>query len=504
MKHNHTAEISKRQSKLSARLSRQSGMNKNDPVFSGGNEELAMSHRIQATNHGGIALIHRLVCQVGLAKEIDNSLSLLKNHCPYHESDHILNIAYNVLCGGRTLDDIENLRQDAAYMDALGAERIPDPTTAGDFLRRFELKDITALQMAINTTRMKVWKKQPKSFFKRAIIDIDGTIVGTEGECKEGMDMSYKGIWGFAPLLVTLANTKEVLFTRNRSGNRPSHDGAFDYLDPAVDLVRSGGFKKVLLRGDTGFSSTEKFDYWTKSNVQFVFGIACKKNLVELADAIENDKWTKLRRDGQKTLGKNRAKMDRVKDERIRYREYRHITLEEEHYSEFSYQPTKCQKTYRVVVVRKALRIEKGQQLLVPEIRYFFYISNAPKSEMTARQVIRHSNERCDQENLIEQTKNGVHAMRMPCREMLANDAYIVAASLAWNLKAWTSLLWHDKTEGETILKMEFRRFANGIIEIPCQVVKSGRRIIHRFLAYTIWLESVFKTHARLRRLKFA
>ena len=152
-----------------------------------------------------------------------------------------------MLCGGRTLDDIEHLRQDTAYMDALGAERIPDPTTAGDFLRRFELKDVTRLQMAINTARKRVWKKQPKSFLDRAIIDIDGTIVGTTGECKEGMDMSYKGIWGFAPLLVTLANTKEVLSTRNRSGNRVSQDGAFNYLAPAVELVREGGIQASAL-----------------------------------------------------------------------------------------------------------------------------------------------------------------------------------------------------------------------------------------------------------------
>ena len=317
MKHNHTTEISKRQAEILTRLSRDSRLDKSGPVLSGGNEELLMSERVQATCHGGMALIHRMVRQIGLAEEIDSSLSLLKNHCPYHESDHVLNIAYNVLCGGRTLDDIEHLRQDTAYMDALGAERIPDPTTAGDFLRRFELKDVTRLQMAINTARKRVWKKQPKSFLDRAIIDIDGTIVGTTGECKEGMDMSYKGIWGFAPLLVTLANTKEVLSTRNRSGNRVSQDGAFNYLAPAVELVREGGFKQVLLRGDSAFSVSEDFDHWTKSKVQFVFGIACTKNLVKAAEGIEEVKWRNLKRDGCKTLGKNRVKMDRVKSERI-------------------------------------------------------------------------------------------------------------------------------------------------------------------------------------------
>ncbi len=79
-----------------------------------------------------------MVVRSGLVKEIDENLELLKMHVPYHESDHILNLAYNVLSGNERLEDIELHRQDSGYLDALGAQRIPDPTTAGDFTRRFE------------------------------------------------------------------------------------------------------------------------------------------------------------------------------------------------------------------------------------------------------------------------------------------------------------------------------------------------------------------------------
>jgi hypothetical protein len=151
---------------------------------------------------------------------------LFKIHLPYHESDHVLNLAYNALCDGQCLEDLERRRQDEAYLNALGAARIPDPTTAGDFCRRFGPQHLAALHQAFDAVRRKVWARQPAEFFREAQLDVDGTIVATDGECKGGMDISYKGEWGYHPLVVSLANTGEVLRVVNRPGNRPSHEGA--------------------------------------------------------------------------------------------------------------------------------------------------------------------------------------------------------------------------------------------------------------------------------------
>src|SRR5881628_4165687 len=114
--------------------------------------------------------------------------SCSKSTCLYHESDHWLNIAYNIVAGGERLEDIELRRQDEVFLNGLGAERIPDPTTAGDFTRRFSEPDITALQECLNRARLKVWKVQPEGFLKEAFIDVDGTIAGTCGECKQGIE----------------------------------------------------------------------------------------------------------------------------------------------------------------------------------------------------------------------------------------------------------------------------------------------------------------------------
>ncbi len=471
-------------------------------MLGGGNERFEMAQRVQATNFGGIGLVHRLVRQLGLARLIDESVDVFDGPSPYRTSDHVLNMAYNVVCGGRTLDDLEYRRQDAAFMDALGATRLPDPTTAGDFLRRFGRGEIDDLSEAFNVARTRVWQKKDDDFFKRAIIDVDGTIAGTHGECKEGMDMSYKGIWGYAPLVVSLANTGEILYTRNRSGNRPSHEGCFDYLDPAVDVARDGGFRKVRLRGDGHFSLTDNFDYWCERGVEFVFGLPAHGKLVERAECLEEAAWRQLRRDRPaKRSGKRKQ---RVKREVIRERGYKHFELAKEEYAEFLYRPVKCEREYRVIALRKTIDVHEGQKLLIPEVRFHFYITNVRPSVLSARQVIRDSNERCNQENLIEQTKNGVHAMRMPCDTLLANDAYMVMACLAWNLKAWIAQLWPDKEKAGELQRMEFRRFIASVIAIPCQVVQTGRGLVHRILSYTPWVTQVMQAHERWKRLSFA
>ena len=187
--------------------------------------------RVSGLAAGGIGAMHLLARRTGLTAAIDESLRLLKVHQPYHESDHVLNLAYNILCGGRTLEDLEQRRQDEVYLASLGARVIPDPTTAGDFCRRFGESDLEALMGAIDRVRVKVWRRQPAEFFAEAIVEADGTLAETTGECKEGMEISYHGVWGYHPLVVTLANTGEPLSLVNRSGNRPSHEGAAERFD---------------------------------------------------------------------------------------------------------------------------------------------------------------------------------------------------------------------------------------------------------------------------------
>jgi len=194
-----TARLRAQHAALERRLERAVRPNMGGPVLGRANIAYELSGRTRGTAHGGIGLIAKLVDATGLAGEIDTSLELLKLHRPYHESDHVLNIAYNALCGGQRLQDIEARRCDAVFLDGLGTESLPDPTTAGDFCRRFDEGAVLALQDAVNRARLRVWREQPKGFFEQpAVIDADASIIPTDAQTKEGMDISYNGIWGYS------------------------------------------------------------------------------------------------------------------------------------------------------------------------------------------------------------------------------------------------------------------------------------------------------------------
>jgi hypothetical protein len=457
-----------------------------------------MAEKSGAIGYGGIGAIHKMVSKLGLVKEIDQRLHLLKKHLPYHESDHVLNLAYNALLGGVRLEDIELRRNDEVFLNALGAQRIPDPTTSGDFTRRCDEGQILELMESLNMVRERVWALQGRGFLKEGVIDIDGLIAKTLGECKEGMDISHKGIWGYHPLIISLANTREVLYLVNRPGNVVSHQGAAEWIDHAVVLVKRHA-RRVLLRGDTDFSLTKHFDRWAKE-VDFIFGMDAHLGLVQRAQGLPESAWKAFVRPARyKVETKVRQKPERVRERIVKERGFKNLKLGSEQVAEFVYRPAKCKRDYRVVVVRKNISVEQGDLVLFDEIRYFFYITT--KMKISARKVVLLANQRCDQENVIEQLKNGVNAMRMPVDNLMSNWAYMVMTSLAWNLKAWFSLLMPKKARWEEVLRMEFRRFLHAFILLPCQIIRAGRKIIYRLLGYNSWMKDFLAAFERIRRL---
>jgi len=254
--------------------------------------------------------------------------------------------------------------------------------------------------------------------------------------------------------VVSLANTQEVLFTKNRSGNRPSHDGAVEYMDAAIALVRRGGFKRVRLRGDTDFSLTRHFDRWREDGVEFVFGMDCHEALVKRADALSDSDWKLLDRPRTAPTGE-RARPENVKERLIAERGYTQLVGDEEKVAEFSYRPAACKHTYRVVALKKLIRTEQHQPLLFYARRFFFYVTDVSRAELPADDVVFQANARCNQENVIEQLKNGVQAMRMPSDALVANWAYLVIGSLAWNLKIWLGLCLPTSEPAREIRRME-------------------------------------------------
>ena len=485
--------------RINRRLANLPGPERSEPMMTATNIHYEQANRVKGLCAGGIGAIFLLAQKIGLIDDINRDLHLLKRHLPYHESDHVLNIPFNIIAGGQRIEHLELRRNDEVYLDALGAKRIPDPTTEGDFCRRFIPADVEALMDIINGARLRVWAQQPDDFFEEAFLDADGTMVPTDAECKQGVDIDHNGDWGYQTLVVSLANTAEPLYLVNRSGNRPSHERADVYLDKARDLCRQAGFRKITMRGDTDFTQTKRLDRWDdEENVRFIFGFDAHPKLVALAQDLAEDAYSYLeRRPKYQIKTVPRQQPERVKAGIVQARGYETIHTREEWVAEFDYRPVACKKSYRLIVVRKRLEVEKGQLVLLERYRYFFYITNDRTTP--ADEIVFLANGRCNQENLIAQLKGGVKALTTPVDNLVSNWAYMVMASLAWSLKAWSALLVpvtprhadKHKAEKRTLLGMEFATYCAAFIQMPCQIVRGGRRLIYRFLSWNPW-QAVF------------
>ncbi len=491
--------------KIKRRLQRQ-GRSDSGAVLGRESVRYDVADRTRAVSAGGLGVASQLVSQVGLDAAINDNVHVLKRHAPYHESDHILTIAYNLLTGGTCLEDVESMRTDAVTLDALGASSIPDPTTLGDFCRRFTEDDIVSLMDVINEVRRKVWSQQPDEFFEEATIEADGTVVGVDGKCTEGIGMTYKGIIGYQPLLISLAETEEPLFIVNRPGNVNSCLGATAWYDTSIQLVRSAGFRKVTLRGDTAFSQTSELDRWTEDGVRCVLGFRACRQVIDKAYE-EPGAWKKLDRPARYTVATEpRSKQPDYRQQLVKEKGYLNLRLQCEEIKEIRHTPTAAKGEYRVIVLRKNITQERGEEALADDVRYFAYITN--DWETPAADLVCHANKRCNQEKLIETLKNQVHALRMPVGSLLSNWAYNVMASLAYSISRWLRLLLPEKgrwatqhrQEKQAVLKLSFCSFLNRLMFIPAQIVKGARRVTYRLLAWKPYAHLLLRLSKQLSK----
>jgi hypothetical protein len=430
----------------------------------------------ETTALGGLALAARLATRLRMPQSIDGHLSLLRSRRPFHESDHVLTHVYNLFAGGTALEDIADLQHSEPVRRLLGASRIPDPTTAGDFLRRFDEPAIRALDRAIDEIQELAWRRRD-GVKKRelGVVDLDSHLHHVYGHQKEGADFTREGGFGFHPLVISLAETQECLRLVNRAGNVACSEGAASEISRLVPMLRRR-FKSVLVRGDSAFACQDIFDVCDQNGLSFAMVSGTQQNFAALADALAERSWNPFRA-GEMAMSSERQTRRRGRDlrrKRARERGKRDLRLEKQWIAEIPYTPARSECSYRLIIRRQ--RIEESRQGELFELwRYRYVLSNLPHSVST-EEVVRQTYRRCDQENVIEQLQSGVAAMRMPTAGFQANWAYLVCARLAHNLKSWLAML----ALPSEVMRWEWKRFRKAFVYVAARIVRSARQNLLR------------------------
>jgi len=470
-----------------------------------------VDQRAPMTLYGGLALLTAFVATFKVREEINDSLSLFKRWLPYSEADHVLALTVNLYVGGTCLEDQAELQQSEAVCRMLGACRLPDPTTAGDFLRRFDQQgpqSVAALTGVVDRLEEKVWDRLARRRARGrkmalATVDLDGHIAANDSTTKQGADFAYDGRWGFQPRVISLAETGEVLALVNRPANGRSSDGVAEQLDLVLPRLKAH-FRRVVVRGDSDFDRADIRGACNRHGAYFAFVGRENRSQQRTRLAMEQppERWlpyqerTERQREerGERAGSRKRKRKPDRRRERARERGYRELHQARQWVTELSYEPEAEDATYRLVIRRQLVEHRQGQVHMFDEYRYHFIVTDLPL-EVTTGEVVDQTYRRCDQENLIEQLGTGVAAWRMPVAEYEGNSAWLQIARLAWNLGKWIAALALPAEAS----RWEWKRYRRAFVEVAAWVIKTGRRVIMRLAGSHRYASQIVAALSRLQ-----
>jgi hypothetical protein len=459
--------------------------------------------RGEITHYGGLVLVQQFMRRFEVAKRLDGALILFKRHAPYHESDHVLALAYTLYADGRCLEDQAVLQGSEAVRRLVGACRIPDPTTAGDFLRRFKTTQaVEQLSGVIDELQEAVWSKLParqrrqRKKHEWALVDLDGHVKPLYGVQKEGADFSYDGRWSYQPLVVSLGGSGECLKVVNQPGSARSSDAAAQALQEVLPRVRRH-FRGALVRGDTDFDRSDIFNAVMAEKAYFAIGARLYPKRAALAERIAEEDWEPFvpRANRKPQSGSLRCgRTANYRRQKAAERGYRTLSTLAQWVSEIDYQPHGLAAACRMIVRRILIQESDGQGALFEHFRYRLVLTNLPRSH-TAHQIVDLTYQRCDQENVIEQFGHGIAGWRMPVAEFMGNSAWLEIARLAWNLGKWIAQIALPRE----VVRWEWKRFRRHFVYIAAKVLKLGRSWVVRLAGSHRFLPDILTAHARLQ-----
>jgi hypothetical protein len=348
------------------------------------------------TSHAGVVLLHDFAQRLGVEGLLEEELRVKIRERGYGEGQAIGSLVYNVILGGEHLSDLEVLRGDAGTQELMGAEAVLAPTTAGEFLRKFDIGDVHDLQRVHLRLQQRV---RPQQTSPTCTLDLDSSIYEQASTHKEGSTKAYNGEIGYHPLFAFWAEEGELLFSHLRRGSAYTARNVLWFLRETLKRVPPE--MPTNLRADSGFYSKAVVEWCETHGITFTITADQTAPLLETIGVVPERSWRPLP-------------------------EY---ALSE--VAEVRYQPTGWGQLYRYVVKRELAEKASG------ELYWKYHVVVTNDEERIASEVMGWHLRHADMENAIKEHKSGFGLEKLPTQRFHANWAYLLIGQLAFNLVAW-------------------------------------------------------------------
>ena len=383
------------------------------------------------TSHAGTVLLHDFAQRLGVERLLDEELRVKTRERGYGEGQAIGGLVYNLVLGGEHLSDLDVLRGDQGTQELLEAEAILAPTTAGEFLRKFDIGDVQDLQRIHLRLQQRVRPHQRATTCTSAL---DSSIYEQVSTHKEGSTKAYNGEIGYHPLFAFWAEEGELLFSHLRRGSAHTARNVRWFLREMRKRVPPTAVKK--LRADSGFYSKAVVEWCEAEGFTFTITADQTAPLLAAITSLPERRWRDLP-------------------------EYELAEV-----AELRYRPTGWARPYRYVVKRELAETKDG------ELYWQYHATVTNEEGQSAREVVVWHLQHANMENAIKEHKSGFGLEKLPTQKFHANWAYLLIGQLAFNLAAWFKRLVLPPSYQRATLKT----IRHHLLNLAGKIVHTARR----------------------------
>jgi hypothetical protein len=424
-------------------------LRKGIPLKTGPNHTVRLEVTDEAlTVHTGLSLFYAMAEALEIPRILNEQVKVKKRESGYSESEHILALAANAFVGGDYLEDLEALREDVAIQRAIGRNDLPDPTTAGDFCRRFTLGHLLQLNRAYGEVERRVYERRPE--VTHWTVDVDAKVHEVYGEKKQGAAKSYNGIYSLQPMYGFVHETDEMIHCELRSGNTHPGAGGTGFLRRLKRKIPPT-VNSVHLRSDSALYDKKVVGFCKEEGWRFTITADQTGPLMKQIEALPESAWE---RDAE--------------DESLSY-------------GELWYQPVRWPRAYRYLVRREKKVAKSGQGALFEVLSYSYYVV-VTNGEDEIKKGLELHDKRGTTERRIAQFTNEF-LFHLPMENFMGNWVYLLCAQLAYNLSLWI----RDLVLPPFYRKKHIKRIRRTIGLIASKVTHGGHQVRLRISVLHRW-----------------